>query len=796
MAALRNKLSLLFAALAIIPCLTLSWLLSRQLTGAIELWSNPGVQDSVTHAVSAARLTMRVLEDRLSDSVQTAIQNPTAPHPELDLWRLYVRHGDKFILELAEASDTGTIVTPALLKEALEPGHSRLATLEAAGSGWLLAVAPLDSAASRVAVGGYKVPIELLTHIDAAKQGARLFARLEPYTELSKGWVLLSAGALTIALLGCAVILGRSLARGVTRPIERLVGAMRRLGRGETVERLTPPKDAEMRYLVESFNAMAGELTESRARLQRAERVAAWRDVARRVAHEIANPLTPIQFAIHRLKRQSQDPSADPAAIQAGLDSIHGEVESLKAISQAFSTLAKLPEPTMARVDLGALLEEVAELYTADGVTLELTIDPKLQAIEGDAAQLRQVFNNLLQNALDAMPSGGRLSVRATAAGRRVVVQVDDTGVGLPAGRGGLIWEPYVTTKSQGSGIGLAVVAKIIADHGGEVTLENRTGGDGQVGGARATVTLPEMAGTQGSGGRRSASTSVAASTLVLGALTAAILLTSAIAWAGPQPYTSGGGEVGPDILVHQLSQLLPDGWEVAERREGALPFRWQGTEDAFAVKLEHSAVQIHHPKGFTYHPFIRLYFFQDPWDGAMEELDYHGSVEPAYLLGANHLFQVFYQARAVTGWDDALADISQALDLSRPPVNRNVQGVVDRRLQLRLAERVMSMTNDLRDDALDRILGIARHGSLIYVEYVASIAKPAAQAGAPPLPASIRTLVDEESQALAEQVFGAFPEVSGVYMRRVCDNRLFDATFERSGHARRASAAVTAPTP
>ncbi|MGD8395449.1 MAG: ATP-binding protein, partial [Candidatus Eiseniibacteriota bacterium] len=482
---LRTRLSLIFVGLAVLPCLALTLIVSHQLTRAIEFWTNPGMQSSFQSSVAVARESLRLLEEHLTTTVTLAARAGTADQTDLDVWRIYERTaGGGYALRAAEASDTGRLLEPERLAEAVAAGPGQAIHLD---TGWIVAVAPIDSAAHRVLLGGYGVSPELGAQIATARQGAQHIGELGIYKAVYQGWVWISALLASLLLVGGSVLLARRLARGLTRPLEEVVSAMTQLGRGDRVAALAPPGDREMGVLVRSFNRMAAELERSRRELQRAERLAAWREIARRVAHEIKNPLTPIQFAIHRLKRHLADSGAPEEAVRDSLDAILGEVESLRAIAESFSRIAKLPEPELEHLQVEEILREVVALYEQPGIERRLSIDGGLPPVLGDRRHLRQVFHNLIQNAVEAMPEGGTLTVRAARAdGGGVAIEIANAAGAIPEDDLERIWEPYFTSKQSGTGLGLPVVAKIISDHGGRIELENQPDG-----GVVARFTLP-----------------------------------------------------------------------------------------------------------------------------------------------------------------------------------------------------------------------------------------------------------------------------------------------------------------
>ncbi|HEX6006985.1 MAG TPA: ATP-binding protein [Burkholderiales bacterium] len=227
--------------------------------------------------------------------------------------------------------------------------------------------------------------------------------------------------------------------------------------------------------------------------LLQAQRAAAWAEVARRLAHEIKNPLTPIQLSAERLQAKLTAKLAPPDAdmLARSTQTIVNQVASLKRMVDAFSQYARTPEPSMRELDLNGVVREVLTLYESLGSRIRLELAPALPPIIGDAAQLRQVIHNLLQNAQDALGEmeSPRIVVATEAVDGRVRLAVTDNGTGFPEHLMSRVFEPYVTTKPGGTGLGLVIVKKIIEEHGGEVTITNVAPH-----GARVTATLPVAA--------------------------------------------------------------------------------------------------------------------------------------------------------------------------------------------------------------------------------------------------------------------------------------------------------------
>ncbi|MEM9056317.1 MAG: ATP-binding protein, partial [Pseudomonadota bacterium] len=252
--------------------------------------------------------------------------------------------------------------------------------------------------------------------------------------------------------------------------------------------------------------------------LLQAQRDAAWGEVARRLAHEIKNPLTPIQLSAERLRNRYLDTMNDTDArfLERATRTIVGQVEAMKEMVNAFSEYARAPDMDISRFDLNILIAEVAELYKGSvaGIRVDLELDRTMPAVRADAGRIRQVLHNLLRNAFEATQDQEDASVAVTTrlstdGGADVFhVVVEDNGPGFHMPARDQVFDPYVTTKPKGTGLGLAIVKKLVEEHGGRVEAENR-----DEGGARVEFTIPVVLGAddeRGSGARTATATAAA----------------------------------------------------------------------------------------------------------------------------------------------------------------------------------------------------------------------------------------------------------------------------------------------
>ena len=294
-------------------------------------------------------------------------------------------------------------------------------------------------------------------------------------------WLALGVGAVGL-LLG--LLLSWWGAARVTRPVQKLVAASREVSQGNWNTRVDVRGNDEIGQLAKSFNQMTSQLVEQRERLVQVERVAAWRELARRLAHELKNPLFPLQTTVENLQRAREQNSGQfDEVFRESTGIMLSEIENLKAIVSRFSDFAKMPQPELAPVNLNEIVRNVVKLFEPQfgavgrpPITPELHLEENLPMIQADATLLHRAIENLILNAMDAMPAGGVLMLRTQTIEGGVSLEVSDTGTGLTPEESERIFTPYYTSKQHGSGLGLAIVQAIVADHGGRISVESESG--------------------------------------------------------------------------------------------------------------------------------------------------------------------------------------------------------------------------------------------------------------------------------------------------------------------------------
>jgi signal transduction histidine kinase len=298
-----------------------------------------------------------------------------------------------------------------------------------------------------------------------------------------------------------AIVCSLWIAARVSRPIEQLAAAAEEVASGHWDTRVPEHGRDEVGVLARSFNHMTGQLIGQRERLVQTERVAAWRELARRLAHELKNPLFPLQLTVENLTRARQLPEGEfDEVFRESTQTLSMEIANLKTIIGRFSDFSKMPKPQLERIDARDAIERVRSLYEATGLAgdaaAKIRFDVQLSAqpmpLDADPELLHRALSNLVLNAMDAMPEGGMLTLSAQPKNETVELRVADTGQGMTPEECERLFTPYYTTKEHGTGLGLAIVQSVIADHGGAIAVESRAGG-----GTAFVITLPKASETK-----------------------------------------------------------------------------------------------------------------------------------------------------------------------------------------------------------------------------------------------------------------------------------------------------------
>ena len=265
----------------------------------------------------------------------------------------------------------------------------------------------------------------------------------------------------------------------MTKPIHQLTAGVSRIASGELAHQLEVHTRDEIGQLTQGVNRMAADLKTNLERRINAERVAAWRDVARQIAHEIKNPLFPIRVSVENLQKARSQPEIFDSICDECTQTIIEEVDRLQRMVDEFHQFARMPLPDRKPWSLNQIVEHALNLYaqSLSQIQIETDLHPNLPPISIDPEQIAQVLQNLIKNAVEAMPDGGTLRISTQPMDvSGVAVEVRDTGTGMSSETQQEIFTPYYTTKETGTGLGMAIVQRIITDHGGKIAVTSAEG--------------------------------------------------------------------------------------------------------------------------------------------------------------------------------------------------------------------------------------------------------------------------------------------------------------------------------
>ncbi len=305
--------------------------------------------------------------------------------------------------------------------------------------------------------------------LDRARAMDRIQEELRPYY-----YFIVTLGSVGGAIF--AIFAAWLLVRRMVREIRELSEASWRVARGDVSVRVNARGDDELGELERDFNHMVEELESYRRRISYLERMGAWQEVARRLAHEIKNPLTPIVLMMDQIREKApREPESFRRLVDMASEVVRSEVETLRRLVETFGQLARLPEPRMEPMDLRELLASLQDTYRASGhdiITLGVPGQPVV--VDGDRDLLRRALSNMLDNAIEAEAT--EIEVSLDVVYGRAVLRVRDNGSGIPEGAIEHVFEPYFTTKQTGTGLGLALVRKVALDHDGDVRVVPHNG--------------------------------------------------------------------------------------------------------------------------------------------------------------------------------------------------------------------------------------------------------------------------------------------------------------------------------
>jgi signal transduction histidine kinase len=292
-----------------------------------------------------------------------------------------------------------------------------------------------------------------------------------------------------VLLLALSILIAIFVSNWLTAPLRILQESFSSVRFGTHNERISYSKEDEIGSLVKDYNQKLEELEFAAQKLARSERESAWREMAKQVAHEIKNPLTPMRLSVQHLLRSydSSDPKSEEK-LKRVANSIIEQIDALTNIANEFSNFAKMPLPEEERLNIIALIRSAKQVFVSEGVSVKVVTDLDVVNIRADRNQMIRVFNNLIKNAIQATPEDRStvVSIYIKRVGSKIQIDVEDNGVGIAPEKKNKIFTPYFTTKSTGTGLGLAMVRQIVENHHGSIDFDSEEGK-----GTTFTIMLP-----------------------------------------------------------------------------------------------------------------------------------------------------------------------------------------------------------------------------------------------------------------------------------------------------------------
>jgi signal transduction histidine kinase len=380
----------------------------------------------------------------------------------------------------------GREVTTDLVASVRRPGQIDARVIDADGA---VLIAPADLRWADVPTPPIRIGLQDERGVSVAWVELKVWDRDLSQVLAEVTWVSAVLAGLALAVTG---LLGALIARRITHGLDQLVSGAQAAAKGDLEHRVPVVSSDEIGQVGSAFNRMMEDLRSAEERLVIAERIAAWQDIARRLAHEIKNPLTPIQMAMDNLRKtwRKQHPSFGEI-LEESTATVLEESDRLRRIVSEFSDFARMPKADPHPLDLSEAVGAALALYQGE-TPVERRLAADLPAVAADRGQLTQVVLNLVENALDAIagkPDGAIVvTTKKADTGARVELIVDDNGPGVAAELRDKVFAPYFTTKhgQGGTGLGLAIVHRIVSDHGGRIVIGEAPGG-----GARFAIELP-----------------------------------------------------------------------------------------------------------------------------------------------------------------------------------------------------------------------------------------------------------------------------------------------------------------
>ncbi|MDG2416166.1 MAG: ATP-binding protein [Pelagibacterales bacterium] len=502
----NNRFSLYFIGIAIAPAIIVGSLALLLINFGVNDWFNDRIQNIIKNSVYVA-------EGYLEEHKKTIKGDIYAMSSDLNkASNLYIR--DKFNFEklfftqsivrnlpdsfLIDGKGNVILKNRGTLKLYYQPtsesldkvANGELAIFTSTELNKVYAIIKLDKYLDLYLYVGRPMDNRVLTALKDTRSAQNDFSRLEENrSKLSVIFILIYL-IITMILIFISIIVGIGFARKIVDPITKIIIATDNISKGNYVSKLNKTNDfVELNRLTESFNKMSEDIIKQKKQLSISQKHEAWSDVARKIAHEIKNPLTPIKLSIDRLKNKTNKGIgiSDSEVIET-IDTINRQVDDIKNLVDEFSNFARMPAPNMQEYNIKKIIYDAVSLFDFDSnkILIDLNKESLNYSVKCDESQINRVFNNLIINSIHSIESkyknepGGKIYIIGNLEGKYLKIKVSDNGQGLAHKEEDII-KPYFSTKDKniGTGLGLSIVEKIISEHGGNFhiyNIENKSG--------------------------------------------------------------------------------------------------------------------------------------------------------------------------------------------------------------------------------------------------------------------------------------------------------------------------------
>ena len=469
----RAKLLIVMLTVGLIPTIAVLILSSYLVGSTLERIGAAGLENSLESADSLIMQTQQSLGKLLESKIDSSIKSMN--YEQLRIWLsakaldlAFMAKGSGAILVFPD-----TIIAGTSRSLGVNLPRTGLSHLEISGRSFIT-YSDGDS------VGQYGCGLLMPEGYGelgrSFSQAVRSAASLGMYKTFSLKVLATATIIALVFVLLLGVVISTLISRQLVKPLRELTSGAAAIGAGNLDHRVSVRGGDEFSRLAESFNSMALEIRVNQRKLLEAERLAAWREVARRIAHEIRNPLTPINIEIYRLERFLEGRDGHEDQLKS-VEIVKGQIQSLQELAGQFSTFAKEPELRKVNCSLRDTIQNSLEVYRSHPqLTLESNIPDNIPTLQLDPQMLSRAIINLVKNSLEAVPENPRIAIAARCDNDIITLTIRDNGPGFPKEKLDRMDQPFITSKKTGSGLGLAIVKKIIEEHGGRIRFYNENG--------------------------------------------------------------------------------------------------------------------------------------------------------------------------------------------------------------------------------------------------------------------------------------------------------------------------------